>query len=414
MPDETTQPETATPQAGNVLAAAAILAPPVAVFAPLGMAPLLALAAATLLIIDWRQAVVSIKSPAALGGLLALLSVWGAVTSLWSPIPAHSLFEAARLALINVAGLVVLGASGALTHPAATRLGRALAIGVASAMLLLQLELRGGMPVWHLLHGGQFDRYVALAAYDRGVTVLLLAAWPAAAALAARRNIVPLLIGVVAVGVTLLEFKSQTAVLAAALGIVGGLAAWRWPRSVATLMVGGVFMLVTVLPLLTPPGSTIEQIREEAPALKTSAIHRLVIWRFVADRIAERPLLGWGMDASRAIPGGEAEVSEAMPEVKLPPGATVLPLHPHDAALQWRLELGLPGALLCVVILGLLLWCVAASARLPPGQRGPALGYAASVLTIAMLSFGAWQAWWLSIVWLTAGFLAAAQPRSAA
>src|SRR5690242_8505754 len=226
MPDETTQPETATPQAGNALAAAALLAPPVAVFAPLGMAPLLALAAATLLVIDWRQAVVSIKSPAALGALLALLSVWGAVTSLWSPIPAHSLFEAARLVLVNVAGLVVLGASGALSHPAATRLGRALAIGVASAVLLLQLELWGGMPVWHLLHGGQYDRYVALAAYDRGVTVLLLAAWPVAAALAARRSIGPLLIGVVAVGITLLEFKSQTAVLAAALGIVVGLAAW--------------------------------------------------------------------------------------------------------------------------------------------------------------------------------------------
>jgi O-antigen ligase len=414
MPDETTQPETATPQAGNALAAAAVLAPPVAVFAPLGMAPLLALAAATLLIIDWRQAVVSIKSPAALGALLALLSVWGAVTSLWSPIPAHSLFEAARLVLINLAGLVVLGTSGALAHRAAMRLGRALAIGVVSAVLLLQLELWGGMPVWHLLHGGQFDRYVALAAYDRGVTVLLLAAWPVAAALAAQRNIGPLLIGVVAVGITLLEFKSQTAMLAAALGIVVGLAAWRWPRSVATLMAGGVFMLATVLPLLTPPGSTIEQIRQEAPTLKTSAIHRLVIWRFVADRIAECPLLGWGMDASRAVPGGEAEVGEAMPEVKLPAGATMLPLHPHDAALQWRLELGLPGAMLCVVILGLVLWRVAASARMPPGQRALALGYAASVLTVAMLSFGAWQAWWLSIIWLTAGFLVAAQPRSAA
>jgi O-antigen ligase len=412
MPDET-QPETAIPLAGNAVAAAALLAPPVAVFAPLGMAPLLALLAATLLAVDRRQAAASIRSQATLGALLALLSLWGAMTSLWSPIVAHSLFEAARLALISIAGLVVLGAAGALAGPAALRLGRALAIGIAIAVIPLQLDRWGGNPVWHILHGGQFDRYVPLAFYDRGVTVLLLAAWPAAAALSSRRKINALLIGVVAIGATLLEFKSQTAVLAAALGIVVAPAAWRWPQSVARLMVGGVLMVVTVLPLLTPGGSAIEQIRREAPALKASAIHRLVIWRFVGDRIADRPLLGWGMDASRAVPGGEAEASEVMPEVKLPAGATVLPLHPHDAALQWRLELGLPGALLCVVILGLVLWRVAASARMPSAQRALALGYAAGVLTVAMLSFGAWQAWWLSTVWLTAGFFVAAQPRSA-
>lgn len=413
--DEMRQPQTAIPLAGNAVAAAALLAPPVAVFAPLGMAPLLAFVAATLLVVDPRQAAASIRSQATLSALLALLSLWGAVTSLWSPIAEHSLFEAARLALISIAGLVVLGAAGALAGPAALRLGRALAIGIAAAVILLQLEHWGGKPVWHLLHGGQFDRYVPLAVYDRGVTVLLLAAWPLAAVLAARRNIGPLLIGIVAVGVTLLEFKSETSVLAAALGILVAPAAWRWPRSIAALMVGGVFMLVTVLPLLTPAASTIEQIRREAPMLKTSAIHRLVIWRFVADRIADHPLLGWGMDASRAIPGGEAEASEVMPQVKLPAGATVLPLHPHDAALQWRLELGLPGTVLCLVILGLALWRVAAaSARMPPAHRALALGYAASVLTVAMLSFGAWQAWWLSIVWLTAGFFVAAQRCSAA
>ncbi|HWG80756.1 MAG TPA: O-antigen ligase family protein [Stellaceae bacterium] len=411
MPDETRQPQTAIPPAGNAVAAAALLAPPVAVFAPLGMAPLLALLAATLLVVDPRQAAASVRSQATLGALLALLSLWGAVTSLWSPIAGHSLFEAARLAVISIAGLVVLGAAGALAGPAALRPGRGLAIGIAAAVILLQLEHWGGKPVWHLLHGGQFDRSVPLAVYDRGVTVLLLAGWPLAAVLAARRNIGFLLVGIVAVGATLLEFKSQTAVLAAAFGIIVALAALRWPRSIAALVVGGVLMLVAVLPLLTPAGSEIEQIRREAPALKTSAVHRLVIWRFVADRIADRPLLGWGMDASRAIPGGEAEASEVMPQVKLPAAATVLPLHPHDAALQWRLELGLPGAVLCLVILGLVLWRVAASARIPPAQRALALGYAASVLTVAMLSFGAWQAWWLSTIWLTASFFVAVQPR---
>ncbi|HKW53661.1 MAG TPA: O-antigen ligase family protein [Stellaceae bacterium] len=376
------------------------------------MAPLLALLAATLLIGDWRRAMASIRTQRALAISLALLSLWGAVTSLWSPIPTHSLFEAIRLAVINLAGLVVLGAGGALDMAAAPRLGRALTIGIAASVILLQLELRDGQPVWHLLHSGQVDRTASLAAYDRGVTVLLLTAWPAAAALASRRNIIALLLGIAAVAVTLLEFKSLTSVLAAALGLVAAMAAWRWPRSLAGLMSTGALLLVIVLPLLTPGGSAIGHIRQEAPTLKASAIHRLVIWRFVADRIAERPLLGWGMDASRAIPGGEMQASDVMPEAKLPLGATMLPLHPHDAALQWRLELGLPGALLCVTVLGVVLWRVADSALMVP-QRALALGYAAAVLVIAMLSFGAWQAWWLSAIWLTAAFVTGARPRSA-
>ena len=45
---------------------------------------------------------------------------------------------------------------------------------------------------------------------------------------------------------------------------------------------------------------------ERADAFKDSAGHRLEIWHFAGQRIAERPLLGWGLDASRAIPGGNA------------------------------------------------------------------------------------------------------------
>jgi len=36
-----------------------------------------------------------------------------------------------------------------------------------------------------------------------------------------------------------------------------------------------------------------------------------------------------------------------------------------------------------------------------------ALGFASAALTIAVLSFGAWQAWWLSLLWLVASFIAA-------
>jgi O-antigen ligase len=404
--------EIATP--GNILAVAAIIAPPLAVLAPLALAPLLALVAAALLASDARRCVAALRRFAPLAVLLALLSVWASLSAWWSPIPAHSLFEAARLLVIGGAGLIVVGAGVSLAARDAQRLGGAAIIGVAGALALLQVERWSGGALLRLLHRTPIDPAMLIYRYDRGVTFLLLAAWPAAAALAARRSSVAPLAGALAVAATLFEFKSQTAVLAGATGFVVALAAWRLPRTVAVLMVGAALLLVSVLPLVAPGGGAIEQIRQGMPTLKESAIHRLIIWRFVADRIAERPVIGWGMDASRAVPGGEAHASDAMPEVKMSGTVTMLPLHPHDAALQWRLELGLPGALLCLAILGLVLWRVADSPRLSPPRRALALGCAAAVLTIAMLSFGAWQAWWLSSIWLIAALLAGVQPRPVA
>ena len=79
---------------------------------------------------------------------------------------------------------------------------------------------------------------------------------------------------------------------------------------------------------------------------------RVAIWRFTTERVVERPWLGWGMDASRMWPG-------------------VIPLHPHNAALQVWLELGVVGAACAAV----------------------AIAY----LTIGALSFGVWQEWWLGL-----------------
>jgi O-antigen ligase len=188
-------------------------------------------------------------------------------------------------------------------------------------------------------------------------------------------------------------------------------AAWR-PRVVAGLLTAGVvaagLALPTVMPLAVPANETVVTIHHEAPWLKHSALHRLLIWRFVSERIGERPWLGWGMDASRELPGGKADVAEALSEPVIVPGSMALPLHPHNALLQWRVELGLPGLLLCLAIVAGILWRIARS-----GTRAliaARLASAAAGLTIALLGYGAWQAWWLSSLWLAAALFMPARP----
>ena len=122
-----------------------------------------------------------------------------------------------------------------------------------------------------------------------------------------------------------------------------------------------------------------------ADSFKVSAGHRLLIWSFTGEHIAERPLLGWGLDSSRAIPGGNSEIR---------PGQNWLSLHPHDAALQVWLELGMPGAVLFALLLG---WFWLRLDRLAAPRLYVAAAGGGLTATLAPLfaAYGVWQEWWL-------------------
>ena len=124
--------------------------------------------------------------------------------------------------------------------------------------------------------------------------------------------------------------------------------------------------------------------------VRPSAIHRIYTWEFTADRIAEHPFVGWGLDSSRAIPGGQELVVQDGP---------ALSLHPHNAGLQIWLELGLPGA---VILAALLLVIGRGLAGLPRPAMAPAAAAFAAAFVFASLSFGIWQNWWVAALGLTA------------
>jgi O-antigen ligase len=114
------------------------------------------------------------------------------------------------------------------------------------------------------------------------------------------------------------------------------------------------------------------------------------------------------MDAARAMPGGKRDLAASIPGTDLPAGAEALPLHPHNAALQWRLELGVPGTLLALAAVLWPLWRAAVNRALTRRQRAASLAFAASALVVALISYGIWQAWWVSCLWLTGAFIAGA------
>lgn len=391
--------------AGAVFPAMALVLPPLAVFAPLGVAPLLAVVAATLLALDGRRCRDGLSTLSGLVWLLAALGLWASASALWSIIPRHSLFEGIRFLALSAGGLVILSAALTAARDERRRVGNAVVIGVALALILLLIERFANAPLTRLILSLPSDQYLPLARFDRGVTVLVLMQWPAFFALTTKWLRFAL---VAVVAVMTLVMASAASMLAALVSIVTFAAGNRAPRCVAGAMILGVVALAALIPLAAPSFETVVALHQNAPWIKPSGIHRLLIWRFGADRVAERPLLGWGMDAARAIPGGKTDLNTMLPALHYGEPIEAMPLHPHDAALQWQLELGLPGSLLGLAIIAWILWRIGWHAPLEPERRAGALALAGAALTVGMLSFGVWQSWWLSTLWLTAALYAAA------
>src|SRR6185295_2346039 len=112
----------------------------------------------------------------------------------------------------------------------------------------------------------------------------------------------------------------------------------------------------------------------------------VLIWRFVSERIAERPVLGWGLNSSRAIPGGKDGPM---------PGTELLPLHPHNAYLQVWLELGAVGSGIVGAMLALMIFTM--RRRFTDwSEQGLALGALTAALTCGAVGYGLLQGWWLS------------------
>jgi O-antigen ligase len=195
----------------------------------------------------------------------------------------------------------------------------------------------------------------------------------------------------------LISLPGETARLATIAGLAAALLSLAAPRLVPRLIGAMLGLAILVMPLLVgfiPKMPTAN--------LPLSAVHRLVIWDFTVARVAEKPLTGWGLEASRAMPGGRAQpdtatldrlniTNPAQRAFLANPHVEVMPLHPHNGALQLWLELGGIGALLGAVLM-LALGCAASRSAVP----AVGAGMLASAAVTGMLSFGLWQAWWVA------------------
>jgi O-antigen ligase len=387
---------------GHVLGAAAFAAPVIGVFAPLGLAPLLALTAVAAMVVGRVRGEAWLTFPRGFAAVLAAVVVWGLVTLLWAPQPRLAAVKLGELALLLSAAVLVLGSAMNLDGAQQKRIERWLVIGFALTLALLCIELAAGFPLRRLERSDWPSLHHMMLSFDRGVTVLAILAWPAARALWRRSSVAAIVLWLATVALVAV-FPSATAKVALALGLIGFLGARLAPRAAAGVLTAIVVLIIVAAPFAAariPPSEILQQqwpFNVEQTTAGKSAVrsgqHRLLIWQFTAERIADKPLFGWGFNASRRLPGGDVVVIGGLP---------ALPLHPHNAALQWWVELGAIGAALGAAIVLL----AGGALRRVPDPRSAAIGVAlfASSATIGCMSFGVWQSWWIAALALAAAF----------
>ncbi len=318
---------------------------------------------------------------------LGALMAWAMATAFWAPDGMSAVLQTAKVGLLSLAGVLALTAAREMPPKAKSQVGTALvtAVVAAAAMLVIgQVYAQAtGDALW-----GRYSKD-PLTTMSNGAAILAVMACPAVAVLWGRGRRSWGVILAVAVAAVLAPLASDAALVALVAGGVVFAAAAQWRRGTCRTAAGLAAAGIVLMPVMVAMMSPSEGLRSRLEGQQSSIAHRLLIWDYTIEKIKQRPLSGWGMDASRHM-GGEPKVMGFLEQ---------MPLHPHNGALQIWLELGLAGALLAAALVAV---AFLRAARLDGIMAAGAGAAGAGYLVIGSLSYGVWQNWWVAVAWIVA------------
>ena len=383
-----------------------LLLPPVSLLASKGVVALLMTAAALACLVAWcAERRVPRPDRGAVMMFASLLLVC-AVASLWSFAVIGSLFLTLRVGALLAAGLVFFTIARSFDDAMRDRIGPWLLAGVLAALAIMTAEIALDFPLFGFIKGPFPENATLGSRLNRGATALAMLTWPAAVLLWQRGFIRAALALAVLVAGLLSMLASGAALLGFAAGGLTALVALGNRKAGHALVVAVTAAAFVGMPFAAKLMYGLGW--HNSDWLATSARHRIEIWNYTTQLIEQKPWLGWGFDASRAI-------TNARPE-SLTDRLALLPLHPHNAPLQILFELGVPGVVLTLALLWLLARRIEVLPR-PARVCGQALFI--TTLTIAGTAYGMWQNQWLAMMFsaalmipLTLRSAAAAAPKA--
>lgn len=325
--------------------------------------------------------------------LLLIFIVWLGITNSWTIMPEGIVQNFARLALLFVGGMVVTASFSILRQLNHVEISTGLVAGFVFGVSVICFAATYAVITNSSLWGSYY--FDPLTTLNNSAVVIALFSWMALIAIA-KYSIRYAVLGFV-LTLALLLFLSSMA--AASAFIIGGLV-------IVSRRIGGRrcgILIATIAALLIVSAPQVikfsgaktyasPEAQTTASSIPSSTRHRLAMWSFVTEKIDEKPWLGWGFGASRVMPQEDR---------RLAPNMEIMPLHPHNLALQTRLELGLPGSLILAGLVFSVFYRLATFTD--DGWRsGLAMAPAAGWLFVANVSYGMWQSWWIALAFLLA------------
>ena len=316
--------------------------------------------------------------------------VWAIVVSLvgvsatWSPDYGYGLERTAKIASSFAMGIFLYFLASELFAAHRVQLRRLLLASFIFALLLIAVYMLSDDAFVRRAIGGSDLDDAAIGA-NRAAVVLATLLWPTllAAIEAGRRRVAWALPFVTLAAVSLTY--SQTAPVAILAGLTVFVVAHLLPRAALWLVALGGVALIMFMPfffLNACPTLLHESINWAAAA----AGERVEIWCAVSTRVPDDLFFGHGVEAARFVKDW------GIAHIYFKPDGI---LHPHNAALQIWYEFGATGALVTSLIWCSLVWRVT---RLGPQARAVCLASLAGIVTVACISHGLWQSWWLGTV----------------
>jgi O-antigen ligase len=364
------------------------LLPGVAVGGAIGL-PLL-LAVATLISLDRTSLSVVPAKNATFLILASAFLLWAALSSLWSPWAGDT--------QIKICVIFVVCLLFARLARAESALFLAGAVAALAVLIVLSSIEALGDSVLNRMADPEAGDFAWRQNPARGAVVMLALLWPAFAWVLTFPppwkwpTAIALLAGA---GFVAFQFDQQANALGLCVGLLFFLFGLAGPRLAILAAAWSLALWVAIAPFATLAVLGFYQVPEWLPH---SWDVRAGVWEYTSERILERPWFGHGLDAGRATTEMTTYDGELM---------RVIPVHPHNAALQIWYETGVVGAALAVALLvslGVLLTRTYTKAR---PQAGAAAAVVAMFGAMASIGWSLWQEWWLVTIMLSGALLIA-------
>jgi O-antigen ligase len=347
---------------------------------------------------------------------LGVSALYLLVNASWSLAALDAYRSVLTYALAVAVPLVVIAAHRALNAASlrAMLLGIFLGYALGGALIWIGTiyeyaalrKLMNTFPVWHPDIDGAIienGKYLSLPPHllNHRFAALAFLLWPAVLAAIAladdtRKRATLLLALVPTVAVIFISHHATSKV--AVLGGAAMFALSRYAPRIGMRALGAtwIFACVAIVPLVFAIYATQAHTNEQ---LFWSARHRIVIWEYTAEKIAEAPILGAGVSSARGFDKLEEGTRTFEPGTKIPRETN---LHAHNAYLQVWFETGAVGAALLLCI-GLLL--LGAIARAPAHVQPLLMATFTTHALVAAFGFSVWAPWVLASFALAAIFV---------